>query len=168
MRENDYEPKHNPMVFFADVTDDNSIASKHCIEHVRPESELAGDLAADRVSGYVFITPDRCHNMHDPCASGDAIRNGDNFLAEEIPKLQASKAYAEGGAIFVTWDESEGAEVPIGMIVLSPLARAGYHSTTAFTHSSFLRTMQEIFAVGPLLRDARNVDSLHELFVSYP
>jgi phosphatidylinositol-3-phosphatase len=164
----DYAPKHNPMVFFSDVTDGNNAESPNCISHVRPEAELATDLANGAVSGYVFITPDRCHNMHDGCASGDQVRNGDAFLATEIPKIQASAAYNDGGAIFVTWDEGEGGDHPIGMIVLSPLARTGLRSTTAFNHSSLLRTMQEIFAVEPLLRDANNVASLGELFTSYP
>lgn len=166
--ENSYAPKHNPMVFFTDVTDGNNPHSANCIEHVRPESELATDLANDAVSGYVFITPDLCHDMHDTCASGDSVKNGDDFLAHEIPLIQASKAYLNGGAIFVTWDEGEEGEEPIGMMVLSPLAKAGYHTATAFNHSSLLRTMQEIFAVKPLLRDAANARGLGELFAKYP
>jgi hypothetical protein len=33
-----------------------------------------------------------------------------------------------------------------------------------FTHSSDLRTMQEIFRVGPFLRDAANANDLSDLF----
>ncbi|MBX3232080.1 MAG: hypothetical protein KIT84_19805 [Labilithrix sp.] len=104
----------------------------------------------------MFVTPDRCHNMHDDCESGDQVKNGDDFLRGLMPKLLGSKAYADGGAVFVTWDESEDGEWPIGMMVFSPHARAGHVSGTAFTHSSLLRTLQEIFAVGPLIRDAEN------------
>jgi hypothetical protein len=166
--EGSYAPKHNPMVFFSDVTDHNDERSANCIAHVRPETELATDLANGSVSGYVFITPDMCHNMHDACASKNQIKNGDDFLAMEIPKIQASAAYRDGGAIFVTWDEGEGGNFPIGMIVLSPLAKAGYVTRTPFSHSSFLRTVQEIFAVEPLLRDAKNATSLAEMFTAYP
>lgn len=164
----DYAPKHNAPVYFSDVTDDNDPQSPTCLEHVRPLEELGRDLAADAVSGYVFITPDRCHNMHDACASGRDVKNGDDFLREEIPKLQASAAYQDGGAIFVTWDESEGGTYPIGMIVLSPLARAGFVSRAHYNHSSLLRTMQEVFAVEPYLRDAANAAPLSELFTAYP
>jgi hypothetical protein len=166
--EGSYEPKHNPMVFFTDVTDNNDERSANCIAHVRPLTELDTDLANDSVSGYVFITPDRCNNMHDACASGDPVKNGDMFLSNMIPKIQASAAYRNGGAIFVTWDESEGGNAPIGMLVLSPLARVGHRSDTQFNHSSFVRTIQEIFAVEPLLRDAKNATSLGELFTAYP
>jgi hypothetical protein len=52
--------------------------------------------------------------------------------------------------------------------VLSPLAKVGYKSTTAFTHSSTLRTIQEIFGVTPFLRDAANATDLSEFFTSFP
>ena len=164
----DYAPKHNAPIYFTDITDNLDPHSANCIAHVRPMEELDADLAANRVSGYVFITPDRCHNMHDACASGNQVKNGDDFLAHEIPKLQASEAYKNGGAIFITWDESEGGTYPIGMIVLSPLAKKGYVSNTNFNHSSLLRTIQEVFAVEPYLRDAQNAKPLSELFTAYP
>ena len=164
----DYAPKHNAPIYFTDITDNNNPHSANCIAHVRPLEELDRDLAANTVSGYVFITPDRCHNMHDACESGNQVKNGDDFLREQIPKLQASEAYRNGGAIFVTWDESEGGTYPIGMIVLSPLARPGFVSHVRYNHSSLLRTMQEIFAVEPYLRDAQKATPLSDMFTAYP
>ena len=40
-----YAPKHNPMVYFDDVTGTNNPASTYCVSHVRPYFELATDLA---------------------------------------------------------------------------------------------------------------------------
>ena len=60
-----YAAKHNPMLFFDDVTDGNDPQSAHCIAHVRPYSELAGDLSSGAVARYNFITPNTCHDMHD-------------------------------------------------------------------------------------------------------
>ena len=55
------------------------------------------------------------------------------------------------------------------MIVLSPHAKGhGYSNTIAYSHSSTLRTMQEIFGVGPLLRGAAKATSLGDLFTAYP
>ena len=161
-----YAPRHNPAVFFDDVSSDVA----YCEKHVRPFAELAGDLAAGRVSGYVFITPNLCDDMHDSqeCVTGDAMKNGDSWLATQIPALLGSTAYQSGGAIFITWDESEGGEVPIGMVALSPYIRPGYSSSTHFTHSSLLRTAQNVFGVRPYLRDAANVKDLGELFTQFP
>src|SRR5215469_8649159 len=39
-----YAAKHNPMVFFDDVTNTNNPNSSYCIAHVRPYSEFATDL----------------------------------------------------------------------------------------------------------------------------
>lgn len=166
-----YGAKHNPMVFFDDVTDGRDPRSPHCLAHVRPYEELARDLAANTVPRYNFITPDTCNDMHDTkgCATEDSVANGDTWLANEVPKLLASQAYQDGGVIFITWDESEGAEgEPIGMIALSPAAKPGYSNDLAYTHSSLVRTVQDVFALQPYMRDAANATSLQDLFVSYP
>jgi phosphatidylinositol-3-phosphatase len=166
-----YRAKHNPMVYFDDVTDGRDPQSKYCIEHVRPYTDLAGDLETGKVAKYNFITPDLCNDMHDSagCATPDQIWNGDVWLSREVPKIMASKEYQEGGVIFVTWDESEGAEEePIGLIALSKYAKPGYANTIKYTHSSLVRTVHDIFALGPYMRDANNVTGLDDLFVSYP
>ena len=165
-----YGAKHNPMVYFEDITDGRDPHSARCIAHVRPYEELAGDLARNEVARYNFITPDLCNDMHDTqgCASTDSVANGDAWLAREVPKILASKAYQDGGALFITWDESEGADnAPIGLIALSPLAKAGYAGFVKYTHSSLLRTVQDVFEL-PHLRDAVIAAPLSDLFVSYP
>jgi hypothetical protein len=159
------------MVFFDDVTASNSPSSSRCIAHVRPFTELASDLAADRVAGYNFITPNLCDDMHNStgCASSDSVRNGDDWLRTNVPMLLSSAAYNRGGVVLITWDESEGGDFPIGMIVLSPLAKGGgYSNTIAYTHSSTLRTVQEIFGLTPLLGDAANATDLGDLFRRLP
>jgi hypothetical protein len=52
--------------------------------------------------------------------------------------------------------------------VLSPLARGGgYTNNIYYTHSSTLRTFQEIFGVGPFLGDAANTIDLGDLFLQF-
>src|SRR5207253_2087240 len=63
-----YVVKHDPFVFFDDVTGSNNPADAYCIAHVRPYSELATDLSNNTVARYNFITPNVCHDMHDSCA----------------------------------------------------------------------------------------------------
>src|SRR6266516_3483520 len=121
---NNYAPKHNPFVFFDDVTGTNNVNDAYGIAHIRPYSELAGDLASNTVARYNFITPNLCDDMHDSCSPwNNEVRQGDNWLASELPKILSAPAYTNGGALFITWDESDTG--PIGMIVLSPLARGG-------------------------------------------
>jgi hypothetical protein len=55
------------------------------------------------------------------------------------------------------------------MIVLSPDAKGGgYSNTIHYTHSSTLRTVEEIFGVTPLLGDAANATDLSDLFKTFP
>ena len=160
-----YAAYHNPFVYFTDIISN----ANYCVAHIRPSQELAADLTNNAVARYNFITPNLCDDMHNSagCATSDRIRNGDNWLAGAVPKILASPAYQNNGAIFITWDEGTGGSLqgPIGMIVVSPLAKGGgYASTNRYTHASTLRTMQAVFGVQPFLCDAANASDLSDLF----
>jgi phosphatidylinositol-3-phosphatase len=167
-----YAAKHNPMVFFDDVTDGRNSNSAHCVEHVRPYEELERDLTAGNVARYNFITPNLCNDMHDTggCESRNAIANGDRWLSREVPKILASEAYRQGGALFIVWDESEDrdANPPIGFIALSPFVKPGYVGTLPYSHSSLVRTLQDVFAVRPYLRNATDAVPVDDLFEHFP
>jgi hypothetical protein len=154
------------MVFFRDTTNANDPRSPTCIEHIRPFAELAGDLGRGAVAAYNFITPNLCDDMHDVCLpSTDRIRQGDDWLARTLPMITGSRAYTEGGAIFILWDEGDSGDGPIGLIVLSPLAKGnGYASSVRYDHSSTLLTLQEIFGILPPLRNAAQATDLRDLF----
>ena len=111
--------------------------------------------------------------------TGDAanIAQGDNLLSQIVPVIMASDAYQNHGAIIIWWDESEGDGVgkeddynhTIGEIIISDRAHPNvnglpYASQVDYTHSSDLRTMQDIFRVGPYLGDAANANDLSDLF----
>jgi phospholipase C len=156
-----------PMAYFDDVTDTNDLHSIHCLAHIRPLSELAGNLQSNTVARYNFITAKKCRSMHSPCAPlHDRIKQGDDWLAEIVPLITNSAAYQANGAIIITWDEGwKHSDGPIGLIVLSPLGKGGgYSNSIRYTHSSTLRTLQEIFGVMPLLGDAANAIDLGDLF----
>ncbi len=165
-----YAPKHNPMVFFDDVTDGNKVASQTCIDHERPYAELDADLASDKLPNYSFISPNLCNDMHDTCApQNDPIKQGDDWLSILVPKVLASKAYADGATLLITWDEGQnGSDGPVGMIALGKHVKAGAVSMTPTTHSSTLRTVQEIFGLSPFLGDAANATDLIDLFTELP
>jgi phosphatidylinositol-3-phosphatase len=170
-----YATKHNPMVFFDDVTDTNDPTSSYCIAHVRPFSELVNDLQNNTQARYNFITPNLCNDMHNTCPQlNDSVLQGDTWLSQNVPIILNSQAYQNGGIVFITWDEGEGkggsetSDGPIGLILLSPDAKGnGYSNTIHYTHSCTLRTIQEIFGVTPLLGDAANATNLSDLFQNY-
>ncbi len=184
-----YAAKHNPMVFFTDSNGGNDTTTGNPLRtQYAPLQQLFTDLANNTVADYNWITPDQFNDMHTSLKggfqglTGDAanIAQGDNFLKQIIPLLMASKAYQDHGAIIIWWDESEqdvqndnpdDFNHTIGEIVISPDAHPNegglpFASNVLLTHSSDLRTMQEIFHVTrPLfLGDAVHANDLSSLF----
>ena len=189
-----YAPKHNPMVFFTDTNGGNNTTTSNSLRyHYAPLQQLVFDLASNTVADYNWITPDQFNEMHSSLKggfaglSGDAsnIRAGDNTVSRLVSMIMASKAYRDGGAIILWWDETESdgqsgddaddLNHTIGEIVISPMAHENvgglpYASAVDYSHSSDLRTMQEIFHVratggsSPYLGDAKNANDLSDLF----
>ena len=161
-----YTPRHNPFVYFDDVTGTNNPNYTYGIAHIRPYSEFAGDLTNNTVARYNFITPNLCHDGHDSCYPlYDPIRQADSWLSTQVPGILDSSAFQTAGVLFITWDESLDPDSRIGMVVLSPFVRGGgYFNMNYYTHSSFLRTFHEIFSVGPFLGDAAAAADLSDLF----
>lgn len=167
---NGYAVRHDPFVYFDDVTGTNNPYCAYGISHIRPYTELAGDLANNTVARYNFVTPNLCDDGHNFCLPlNNLLQQIDTWLSVEIPRIMASPAYTNNGAIFITWDEGvNGDDGPIGLIAISPLARGGgYFNNIHYTHSSLLRTVQEVFHVGPLLNDAANATDLSDLFTPF-
>jgi phosphatidylinositol-3-phosphatase len=161
---------HLGPVYFNDVNEGLSPNSAECIEHIKPYSQLAADLAAHDTARYNIIVPSLCHSGHqavspcDPEESTDNTVRSDTWLKQNVPIIQNSDDYKNDGALFITWDEGEDdgnfKDGPIGMFLLSPLAKGAgktsYSNTIHYDHSSTLKTLQEIFGVYPLLGGAAN------------
>jgi len=189
-----YACKHNPQVFFADTNGGNDTSPSNPLSrHYAPLQQLAFDLGNDRVADYNWITPDQYNEMHSALTGGFAgltgdasqIRAGDNTVSRLVPLIMNSQAYKDGGVIILWWDESEedgetndnadDFNHTIGEIIISPLAHRNegglpYASSVDYSHSSDLRTLQEIFHVratggtSPYLGDAANATDLSDLF----
>lgn len=166
-----YATKHNPMAFFADTNGGcNTTSSNPLRLHYAPLQQLALDLANNTVADYNWITPDQYNDQHSTLANGYGqfpnspstsdfanIAQGDNFLARIVPLIMASDAYQDHGMIILWWDESEGGDDPsrtLPFIIISQDVHKNvngvpYSNTIQYSHSSFVRTMQEIFHVDP-------------------
>ena len=189
-----YAAKHNPMVFFNDTNGGNNTTTSNPLAgNYAPLQQLAVDLANNNVANYTWITPNQYNDQHSGLSAGFAgltgdsaqLKVGDNALARMVPMIMSSKAYKDGGVIILWWDESEGDgesgdnaddfNHTIPEIVISDLSHPNeggmpYASPVDMTHSSDLRTMQNIFHVkatggsSPYLGDAANANDLSDLF----
>jgi hypothetical protein len=164
-----YSARHNPFIYFDDVTGTNDPNCPYGLAHIRPYSELEADLANNTVARYNFIIPCDCNDMHTACPPlYNPILQGDLWLSNQVPKILNSRAYSNGGLLFIAWDETDSVETRIPLIAMSPWVRTGgYSNTNYYDHSSLLRTLQEIFGVMPLLGSAANATNLGDLFTPF-
>ena len=106
-----YAAKHNPFVFFQDDYNAANYA---------PLQQLQTDLNNNTVANFNWITPDQFNDMHSTLTGGftyngvhysgnDAnIAQGDNFLSQIVPMIEASQAFQDNGLIVIWTDEDEG------------------------------------------------------------
>ena len=157
-----YAPRHNPFVYFTSLQGDPS-----CQTVDVDYTSFAGDLDAGKTQ-FMWITPNLLSDGHDPSANPvQGLKQSDAWLATEIPKIMDSAVYKAGGVIFLTWDEAEGrnGDSPdqIPMIVLSPKVKPGTKSATAFSHASYLATIEDLYGL-PRLGEAAKAKNMFELF----
>jgi phosphatidylinositol-3-phosphatase len=190
-----FATKHDGQLFFTatnggTATAPNTSPTNPEAAHYAPLQQLQTDLVNNTVARYNLITPDQYNDMHSSLNTNftyngvtyakntdqEAVALGDSFLSKVVPMIMASQAYQNNGAIVIWYDETEGANQndyshTIPEIVISPLAKGNaYDSTVAYTHSSDLRSMQELFGVsapgGGFLGDANTpgTNDLSDLF----
>jgi hypothetical protein len=170
-----YATRHDPFVYFHSIID-----SPACGTNVVDLQALPGDLGSESATPeYSFITPDLCADGHDaPCADGTSpggYAGIDAFLREWIPRIEASPAYQDRGAILVIFDESgSGAESccgettgpntrdngggggpgggggKTGAVMVSPCVEPGTVSSADYNHYSYLRWVEDNFGLGHL------------------
>jgi hypothetical protein len=162
-----YAAKHDPFVFFQDVAGSPPSASNaFCAQHHKPFTALAQDLAQNGVAQYNFISPNLCNDMHGGggCPSGDPIALGDQWLATNLPPI-IDFVRAQGGVIFIVWDEPEGGSNLIPFIAIGPTVKPGYAGSVAYTHSSLTRTVEKIFGL-PVLPAVASANDFADLFAA--
>ncbi len=164
-----YAAKHNPFVFFQDVVGSPpSDTNPTCIAHHKPYTSFAGDLA-NGITGFVFITPDICNDMHGAftCPSGlfDAqnIKAGDTWLSNELPRIIQYTKDHDDAVIFLTWDEGDSSNV-IPFLAIGNLVKGGHTSTVTYSHSSLLKSIELLLGV-PVLPSVNAANDLRDLFV---
>lgn len=157
-----FATKHDPFLYFTDMQ-----MSALCAERNVDYSQFEADLASNEYR-YMWITPNLLSDGHNPTNDeAAALRTSDTWMSNEVPKILASAGYQAGGALFITWDEAEGRTGDpdrIPMIILSPnLVHAGMTSATAYTHSSYAATIEDMLQL-PRLAKVMDAPSMLEFF----
>jgi hypothetical protein len=161
-----YAAKHDPFVFFQDVSGNPpSAKNSYCESHHEPYTSFASDLAAGNVATYTFITPDLCHDMHGAsgCPDSNLIQQGDDWLSANLPPI-ITYVNANAGVIFVEWDQGD-TTLQMPFLAIGPGVKAGYTGTVSYNHSSIVRSVEEILGL-PILSKVSSASDLSALFES--
>ena len=163
-----YAAKHDPFVFFQDVVGTTpSATSAVCTAHHKAYSAFAADLAGGDVASYTFITPNLCNDMHGAsgCPNSNTIASGDTWLSTELPRI-LTYATAHAGVVFITWDEGDTTgKMPF--VALGPTIKTGYPGSVTYSHSSLVKSVEEIFGL-PVLSTAMSANDFSDLFTAFP
>ncbi len=144
-----YAPRHDPFLYFTEI---QSAPNNLCADVSVDYTNFPTDLATNTYR-YMWITPNLTDDGHDPSTDPvGALKTTDTWLKNNVPAILASGGFTSGGVLFITWDEAEGRngdnadQVP--MIIISPrIKTAGMQSATAYTHSSYLATVEDLLAL---------------------
>jgi phospholipase C len=177
----DYADRHNPFIYFPNFIGN----AARCAAHQRPYTELSGDIAANKLPAFAFITPDTCHDGHDaPCSNGapGGLTSADAWLQQEVPAL-LSYLSTHNGLLVVTFDEgstggggggrvcprcaSGGLGGKVGAVFISPHLRQGAVVTAAYDHNSLLRSIEDSFGISEHLNLAARATPLSAVFAGY-
>ena len=126
------------------------------------------DLEGGTVGDFNLVIPNGCEDGEANCKPlNSRYTQFDQFLAREVPLIEASPAFGDDGVIVVTYDEDQrmgglaaknglGSGGHIATALISPLVRPGEYATTTYSYS-VLRTIQDGLGLSPYLGHAAEV-----------
>jgi phosphoesterase family protein len=132
-------------------------------------------LATGRVARFNMVIPNGCDDGEANCKPvNNRYTQFDDFLATEVPKIEASPAFGANGVIIVTYDEDEragglapknglGSGGHVACAIISPLATPGAYDHKYF-HYSLLRTLEDGFRLTGYLGNANAVTPIASIW----
>jgi len=111
-------------------------------------------LHTGKIARFNLIVPNKCEDAHDVCHRSPVhgrLRQFDDFLRREIPKIEASRSFDDHSLIVVVFDEGSGGDIgaPPKRIVMAMFGGQVVPGTYGgrFDHYSLLRTLEEGFGL---------------------
>jgi hypothetical protein len=154
-----YVRHHNPFTFFTDV-----VNSQNQLHNLVSFSQFAADLKNNQFPQYSFIIPNLQDDGHD-----GSLGLADSWLQTNIAPLIASSTFQKDGLLIILFDESFASDTQNGggqvaAVVISPLAKKGYQSTTFYQHQSLCRLLMQGLGLSSFPSACQNATQMSEFF----
>jgi hypothetical protein len=167
----------NPPILFDDIEGPGGVwsparRSQECLANDIPAgtpkagmSAFNAGLTTGRVARFNMVIPNGCDDGEANCKPvNKRYTQFDDFLAAEVPKIEASPAFGNTGVIIVVYDEDEragglapknglGSGGHVVCAIISPLAAAGSYAHKYYSYS-LLRTVEDGFRLRGYLGNA--------------
>jgi len=162
----------NPPIDYTDIPYNECVIND--IPAGNPQDGMAtfnSQLASGNVADFNLVIPNGCNDGEKNCAPlNNRYTQFDDFLAQEIPRIEASPAFGNNGVIAITYDEDQrmsglapknalGSGGHTVCALISPLLQRGDQAPTTYSYS-LLRTIQDGLALHPYLGSAAQVQPL--------
>jgi hypothetical protein len=142
-----YVQHHNPFAYFPTLGSELST-------HVKPLTGMAADLNSALPPAFVWVSPNMVDNMHD-----GPLTTGDTWLSQEIPAIQATQWYRDGGRIILMWDEGQDSDASgiaggngghVAGIVISQALYGSTADATPVDDAGVLRSIETVYGLAYL------------------
>lgn len=145
-----YIAHHNPFAYF-DIRNDD-----RCKNTVTLDT-FYKDLSSGTLPNFSFVVPNNIHNTHD-----STVADGDKWLSTFVPQIINSPLFSST-ALFIVYDEGQKHDKSgfgsgdyavtgghLNLILVSPVAKAGFISVNQYTHYNLLSTIEKMLNLGNL------------------
>jgi hypothetical protein len=154
-----YAKRHNPLSYFTDV-----VNSSTEVNNLVPLSQLASDLANNQLPDFSLVVPNLLDDAHDA-----PLQAADVWLEHNLQPLILSPAFQNNGLLIIVFDEAATSDVNHGgghvaALIISPLAKKGYQSSTLYQHQSTLRLILEGLGLSSYPGGASSAPQMTEFF----
>jgi phosphatidylinositol-3-phosphatase len=146
----DYDVNHNPFMYFNSIRNNPS----QCNRDV-PFTQFSSDLANGTAPPFMYVVPNLNDDMHN-----GTYATADSWLQTQLALVFASRWYAQGGTVVLTWDEGESGGDQIATIVIAARL-AGHGAFTPYgNHYGLLRGLEKLYGLDFLSSagDSKNGD----------
>lgn len=137
----DYDVNHNPFMYFQSIRNNSALCKRDV-----PFGQFASDLNAGAAPPFMFVVPNLNDDMHN-----GTYATADGWLKNQLSVVFASRWYAQGGTVVLTWDEGESGGDQIATIVIAARLAGHGHYTPYGNHYGLLRGLEEAYGLGYLV-----------------
>jgi len=154
-----YAKHHNPFTYLTDV-----VNSQNQLQNLVPFTQFPIDLNNNQLPEYSFIIPNMLDDAHD-----GSLNQADSWLQTNIAPLIASPTFQKDGLLVIVFDESFDSDTQHGggqvaMVVISPLAKTGYKSTTLYQHQNTCQLLLQGLGLNSFPGSCQGAAQMNEFF----